>query len=49
MLNRVQLVPQRTEPSRVLLLLFVHLSLVIYPLPIRVPLIGPWVHVHARV
>src|SRR2546430_1296935 len=38
-----------TPLSPILFLLFVHLSLVIYPLPIRVPLIGPWVHVHARV
>src|SRR5262245_6263221 len=38
-----------TPLSPILLLLFVHLSLVIYPLPVRVPLRGLWVHVHASV
>src|SRR6266849_1747327 len=38
-----------TPLSPILLLLFVHLPLVIYPLPVRVPLRGLWVHVHARV
>src|SRR5712691_11635793 len=38
-----------TPLSPILLLLFVHLSLVIYPLPVRVPLRGLWVHVHAIV
>src|SRR6266852_6008990 len=38
-----------TPLSPILLLLFVHLLLVIYPLPVRAPLRGPWVPVHARV
>jgi hypothetical protein len=38
-----------TPLSPIVLLLFVHLSLVISPLPVRVPLRGLWVHVHARV
>src|SRR6266446_1494087 len=38
-----------TPLSPIVLLLFVYLSLVISPLPVRVPLRGLWVHVHARV
>src|SRR5712691_6233250 len=38
-----------TPLSPIVLLLFVHLSHVISPLPVRVPLRGLWVHVHARV
>ena len=38
-----------TPLSPILLLLFVHPSLVIYPLPALVPLRGFWVHVHTIV
>ena len=38
-----------TPLSPIVLLLFVHLSLVIYPWPVRGLVIGLWVHVYARV
>src|SRR6266481_4097699 len=41
--------PSLARVAHAFLLLFVYLSLVISPLPVRVPLRGLWVHVHARV
>src|ERR1700739_2225141 len=38
-----------TPLAPIVLLLFVYLSLIIYPLPVRGPVIGLWVQAYARV